>query len=66
MRLGCHKLRIEIQKFLHDYNVSSKDDWKIKLRNGIHLGDVVSKRNDIIGAFFDMAPTDEAALFSKD
>jgi len=40
---------IEIQKFLHDYNVSARDDWKIKLRIGIHLGDVVHKVKDILG-----------------
>ncbi len=40
---------IEIQKFLHDYNVSSKEDWKIKLRIGIHQGDVIDKRGDIFG-----------------
>ena len=39
----------EIQKFLHDYNVSATDDWKIKLRIGIHLGDVVRKGKDIFG-----------------
>src|SRR5579862_1808781 len=30
---------IEIQKALHDYNISSKDEWNIKIRIGIHLGD---------------------------
>ena len=40
---------VEIQKLLHDYNISSKDEWKIKLRIGIHLGDVVHKGNDILG-----------------
>jgi adenylate cyclase len=40
---------IEIQKFLHDYNISSKNGWKIKLRIGIHLGDVERKRGDIFG-----------------
>src|SRR5579875_508098 len=40
---------IEIQKFLHDYNISAREDWRIKLRIGIHLGDVVHQRNDIFG-----------------
>lgn len=40
---------VEIQKFLHDYNVSTHEDWKIKLRIGIHLGDVVRKGEDILG-----------------
>jgi adenylate cyclase len=40
---------LEVQEFLHDYNISSSDDWKIKLRIGIHLGDVVRKGDDILG-----------------
>jgi adenylate cyclase len=38
---------IEIQKLLHDYNVSAREEWNIKLRIGIHLGDVVHEGNDI-------------------
>ena len=40
---------IEIQKFLHDYNISSREEWKINLRIGIHLGDVVHKGGDVFG-----------------
>lgn len=40
---------VEIQKFLHDYNISTSNSWKIKLRIGIHVGDVVYKHNDIFG-----------------
>ena len=40
---------IQIQNFLHDYNLSSKDEWKIKLRIGIHLGDVIHRNNDVFG-----------------
>ncbi len=40
---------IEIQNFLHDYNISTHEDSKIKLRIGVHLGDVVSKEGDIFG-----------------
>ena len=40
---------VEIQKFLHDYNISTNEDWKIKLRIGIHLGDVVHEGRDIFG-----------------
>ncbi len=47
--LNAVKCAIEIQRFLHDYNVSSKDDWKITLRIGIHLGDVVRFGDDILG-----------------
>jgi adenylate cyclase len=40
---------LEIQRYLHDFNISSKDDWKIKIRIGIHLGDVVHRDDDIFG-----------------
>ncbi len=40
---------LEIQNFLHDYNVAASEQWKIKLRIGIHLGDVVRKGDDIFG-----------------
>jgi adenylate cyclase len=47
--LDATSCAIEIQNFLHDYNISTKEDWKIKLRIGIHLGDVVRKGKDILG-----------------
>ena len=40
---------MEIQEFLHDYNLSSRDDWKIRLRVGIHVGDIVHKEGDVFG-----------------
>jgi adenylate cyclase len=41
---------IEIQKCLHDYNNSAtSDNRKIKLRIGIHLGDVIHEGDDIFG-----------------
>ena len=39
----------KIQEYLHDYNISSHENWKIKLRIGIHLGDVVHQDKDILG-----------------
>jgi TolB-like protein len=39
----------EIQSYLHDYNVSSKEEWKVKLRIGIHLGDVIHQGGDVFG-----------------
>ncbi|MGI0081641.1 MAG: adenylate/guanylate cyclase domain-containing protein, partial [Nitrososphaerales archaeon] len=48
--LDATNCAIEIQKFLHDYNISTtSDNWKIKLRIGIHLGDVVREAGDIFG-----------------
>src|SRR6202140_4091021 len=40
---------VEIQEFLHDYNLSSTEEWKIQLRIGIHLGDVIHKGEDVFG-----------------
>jgi adenylate cyclase len=47
--LDATNCAMEIQRFLHDYNISSRDEWKITLRIGIHLGDVVHTGNDILG-----------------
>jgi len=47
--LDAAKCAIEIQTFLHDYNASSKDEWRIKVRIGIHLGDVVHQGGDVFG-----------------
>jgi TolB-like protein/Tfp pilus assembly protein PilF len=47
--LDALKCALEIQSFLHDYNISSKEEWKIKLRIGIHLGDVIHQGSDILG-----------------
>jgi len=47
--LDAVKCAVEIQSFLHDYNVSAEEEWKIKLRIGIHLGDVIRKGGDVFG-----------------
>jgi adenylate cyclase len=48
--LNASLCAIEIQKFLHNYNNSiPSNNWKIKLRIGIHLGDVVTEDHDIFG-----------------
>ncbi len=47
--LDALKCATEIQSYLHDYNVSSKEEWKIKLRIGIHLGDVIHRAGDVFG-----------------
>lgn len=40
---------IEIQRLLNDYNASLGEEWRIILRIGIHLGDVVDSQGDILG-----------------
>ena len=47
--LDATNCAVEVQKNLHDYNISSRDEWKITLRIGIHLGDVVRSGSDILG-----------------
>ena len=47
--LDAVRCAVEIQSFLHDYNASSRDEWKIRLRIGVHLGDVTEKGGDILG-----------------
>jgi adenylate cyclase len=41
---------VEIQESLYKHNKSSSDsDYKIKIRIGIHLGDVIYRENDVFG-----------------
>jgi adenylate cyclase len=47
--LDATRCAIEIQKYLHEYNVSALEDSEIKLRIGIHLGDVIQRNGDIFG-----------------
>ena len=47
--LDALRCATEIQSYLHDYNLSSRDEWKVKLRIGIHLGDVIHRADDVFG-----------------
>ncbi|MGI0080399.1 MAG: adenylate/guanylate cyclase domain-containing protein, partial [Nitrososphaerales archaeon] len=47
--LDATNCAVEIQRYLHDYNLSSKEEWNVKLRIGIHLGDVIHKTGDVLG-----------------
>jgi adenylate cyclase len=40
---------LEVQRLLQEYNDSSTDGWKIRLRIGIHLGDVEHVDGDVLG-----------------
>jgi TolB-like protein/Flp pilus assembly protein TadD len=47
--LDATRCAVEIQSYLHDYNLTSKEEWKISLRIGIHLGDVIHQEGDVFG-----------------
>ncbi len=47
--LDAANCAIEIQRILHDYNAASPDGWKIRIRIGIHVGDVVETNGDVLG-----------------
>ena len=47
--LEAAQCAVEIQRLLHEYNLSSPAEWKIHIRIGIHVGDVVEERNDVLG-----------------
>ena len=47
--LDATRCALEIQRFLHDYNLSSRDEWKITLRIGLHIGDVIHQGSDVLG-----------------
>jgi adenylate cyclase len=59
--LAATNCAIEIQRFLHDYNLSSRNEWRINLRIGIHLGDVVHKDGDVFGDAVNIASRIEPA-----
>ncbi len=47
--LDAVQCAVEIQRFLHDYNVTSPESWKIRVRIGVHIGDVVQSDGDLLG-----------------
>jgi adenylate cyclase len=59
--LDALKCAVEIQSYLHDYNMSSMNVWKITLRIGIHLGDVIHKNGDVYGDAVNIASRIEPA-----
>ena len=47
--LDAANCAIEIQKRIHEHNLSSRNDGKFRLRIGIHLGDVLRVKGDVLG-----------------
>jgi len=47
--LDAVRAALEIQGALEEYNAASPNKWKIRVRVGIHVGDVVEKKNDVLG-----------------
>ena len=47
--LDAAQCAIEIQRNLHEYNLSSPDQWRIRVRIGLHVGDVVRADGDVLG-----------------
>ncbi len=47
--LDAAQCAIEIQRVLHEYNLSSSDQWRVRIRIGIHVGDVVEADRDVLG-----------------
>jgi len=47
--LEACRCSVEILKSFHESNILAPDPWKIKLRIGIHFGDVVHRQGDVFG-----------------
>ncbi len=47
--LDATRCALDIQRMLHYYNLRSPDPWKILIRIGIHVGDVVEADGDVLG-----------------
>ncbi len=47
--LEAAQAALEIQSVLHVYNASAPVEWKIRIRIGIHVGDVIETGGDLLG-----------------
>jgi adenylate cyclase len=53
--LDATKCALELQRSLHDYNTSAPDGWQIRVRIGIHVGDVEESGGDVLGDAVNLA-----------
>jgi adenylate cyclase len=47
--LDSARCALEVQRVLHEYNLTAAEAWKIRIRIGIHVGDVVQEDGDVLG-----------------
>jgi len=47
--LEATRCALDVQRMLHYYNLRNSDPWKILIRIGIHVGDVVETDGDVLG-----------------
>jgi adenylate cyclase len=47
--LEATRCALDVQRMLHYYNLRNSDAWKIRIRIGIHVGDVVETDGDVLG-----------------
>jgi adenylate cyclase len=47
--LDATRCALDIQRVLHDFNASAPEEWRIRIRIGIHVGDVVETGGDVLG-----------------
>jgi adenylate cyclase len=53
--LDAVRCAIELQRSLHDYNAATPVEWKIRIRIGVHVGDVVQTDGDVLGDAVNLA-----------
>ena len=53
--LEATRCALDIQRMLHYYNLRTPAPWRIQVRIGIHLGDVVESGGDVLGDSVNLA-----------
>ncbi|MGA8303773.1 MAG: adenylate/guanylate cyclase domain-containing protein [Thermoplasmata archaeon] len=53
--LDAAQCAVEIQHVLHEYNLSAAAEWRVRIRIGIHVGDVVETHGDVLGDAVNLA-----------